>query len=151
MIAGCSGGIEPLLNPVRSIEFAGAELRWVDRWLEAWIRKRASEPEALLGALEKGEPAEALPGLEAAERRLLQRGSEIDPAAQVLLDAAVQAHVDGAVSKTVHLPTAIRAPELLELVSLARREGCKGMSFFRTGGPRAPCILRSSDLRDEDT
>ncbi len=151
LIAGCSGGIEPLLNPVRSIEFAGAELRWVDRWLETWIRKRASEPEALLGALERGEPAELLPGLEAAERRLLQRGSEIDPAAQVLLDAAVQAHVDGAVSKTVHLPTTIRAPELLELVSLAQREGCKGVSFFREGGPRAPCVLRSADLRDEDT
>jgi ribonucleoside-diphosphate reductase alpha chain len=151
LIAGCSGGIEPLLNPVRKLSFDGVELRWVDRWLEAWMRSRTSQPEALLRALESGETAATLPGLGAPESRLLQRGPEIDPSAQILLHAAVQRHVDGAVSKTVHLPPTTTAREVLDLVSLAHRVGCKGVSFFRAGGSQAPCVLRSADLRDEDT
>jgi len=131
LISGSSGGIEPLLDPVHDLELAGRGLRFVDRHVRAWLAGRAADPEAVLEALARGEPSESLPGLSDSDRRLLRRGGELDPAAQIGIQAEVQRSVDGAVSKTVHLPRGADAPQVRELVRLAHRTRCKGVALYR--------------------
>jgi ribonucleoside-diphosphate reductase alpha chain len=132
LIAGCSAGIEPFLQPVVRLPELG-DAPWRDRWLADWLERRGAAGPELWDALERGVASPELPGIGAAERRLLRRAWEIDPAAQLQVQAALQAHVDGAVSKTVHLPQETRADEIRELLLLAHRLGCKGASFFRRG------------------
>jgi ribonucleoside-diphosphate reductase alpha chain len=141
LIAGTSGGIEPFIQPVLEIRSPDGDLRWVDRWLEAWSERGSEDPAALLAALEAGEPAERLPGLDGPARALLRRAWEIDATEQIALQAAVQAHVDGAVSKTVHLPTETAPDEIARLIETAARLGCKGASFFRRGCAADPASL----------
>jgi ribonucleoside-diphosphate reductase alpha chain len=130
LLARCSPGIEPFLTP--SLELEGGA-RWRDRWLEAWLEARGAATPELWQALERDAAAVELPGLAPADRELLRRAWEIDPAAQIRVQAALQQHVDGAISKTVHLPDATSPDEIRELIELAHRLGCKGVSFFRRG------------------
>ena len=146
LIAGCSGGLEPFIHPVRRVEHDRGSALWVDRWLLDWLRKRSADEAELLRALEDGVAASALPGLDEGERRLLRRGAEIEPMQQVHVQAVAQAHVDGAVSKTVHLPADVTPAQVRALVLSAHRTGCKGIALYRVDAPAAPCALRSCDL-----
>lgn len=141
LLTGSNGGIEPLLEPVRTIALGDGEVRFVDRWLRAWLEPRAADPEAVLAALAAGVPSEDLPGLSDTDRRLLRRGGEVDARAQIAVQAQAQRYVDGAVSKTVHLAPDARAGDVRELVLFARRSGCKGVALYRGGPGCAPCAL----------
>lgn len=65
---------------------------------------------------------------------------DVAPGAQVAMQAALQRHVDGAISKTVLLPprTGIRA--LGSLLEMAHREGVKGIAVHRPGSVRGSTV-----------
>jgi ribonucleoside-diphosphate reductase alpha chain len=65
---------------------------------------------------------------------------EVSPEAQVAMQAALQRHVDGAISKTVLLPPGYGAPQLGRLLLRAHRDGIKGITVHRAGGPRGDVI-----------
>jgi ribonucleoside-diphosphate reductase alpha chain len=139
LLAGCNGGIEPLLQPVVELDTADARVRWTDAWLHAWLREHARDPERVIEALGAGVPAARLPGLAVRERALLRVGAALDWRAQIALQAVAQAQVDGAVSKTVQLPANATAATVLAAIRLAHRTGCKGLACYRT--TRAPVCL----------
>ncbi len=139
LLAGCNGGIEPLLQPVVELETADARARWTDPWLRAWLAQHARAPERVIDALGAGVPARRLPGLTPRARTLLRVGSEIDWRAQLALQAVAQAHVDGAVSKTVQLPASATPATVLAAIRLARRSGCKGLACYRSE-PAPACL-----------
>jgi len=141
LIAGANGGIEPLLDPVRTIGLAGGATRFVDASVRAWLEGRARDVDAVLRALAENAPAGELPGLAPREQSLLRRAGEIDAGAQIRVQAAVQRHVDGAVSKTVHL-AAGTAPDAIRALALAAHDaGCKGVALYAGPSACAPCAL----------
>lgn len=145
LLAGCSGGLEPWIDPVVRIEAGdGRSWRWVDRWLLDWLEARAPSPAEVVEALEAGAPAASLPGLLDADRMLLRRAHEVPPEDQLALQACFQAQVDGGVSKTVHLPPDVSAATITRLIQQARALGCKGVAMWRTTGERAPACVRCS-------
>jgi ribonucleoside-diphosphate reductase alpha chain len=146
LLAGCSGGLEPFLEPVVRVRQGERELRAVDRTLLRWLAERTQDPRAVVDALGAGVPAAGLPGLDPADRRLLRRAPELAPDAQIALQAAFQRHVDGAVSKTVHVPADAGAADVVAWIALARRRGCKGVAFYRARGPGAAPCVRCGDL-----
>ncbi|MEX2208393.1 MAG: ribonucleotide reductase N-terminal alpha domain-containing protein [Myxococcota bacterium] len=141
LLSGSNGGIEPLLEPVRTIALGDDSVRFVDRWVRAWLEDRAADPEAVLVALAAAVPSEELPGLSDTDRRLLRRGFELDARAQIGVQAEVQRHVDGAVSKTVQLAKEAQADDVRALVLFARSAGCKGVALYRGGPGCSPCAL----------
>jgi ribonucleoside-diphosphate reductase alpha chain len=149
LLAGCSPGIEPFLSPCLSLVTEHGELGWTDDALLRWLAPRVADPKPVLDGLAAGLAHDELPALGPSERALLRRAWEIDPEDQLAMQATTQRHVDGAVSKTVHLDPRAR-PEPAAIVSLiqrARELGCKGAAFYcppRTSEPtridlRAPC------------
>ena len=137
LIAGCNGGIEPLLQPVVRMHGEPGGLRWVDPWLLDWIEERQLPVEPLLDALAAGRSSRNLPGLGEADRELLAPAWEIAAGEQLAMQAAIQASVDGAVSKTVHLPIDATPEQVLDLIPEARAMGCKGLACYRQP-PEAP-------------
>jgi ribonucleoside-diphosphate reductase alpha chain len=93
----------------------------------------------VLEALATGRPATRLPGLSARERALLRTGAELDWRAQLAFQAVVQAHVDGAVSKTLQLPAHATRATVLEAIGRAQRSGCKGLACYRSA--RVPVCI----------
>jgi ribonucleoside-diphosphate reductase alpha chain len=141
LLARCNGGLEPLLDPVLRVRTPEGRLRWCERSLEEWLASRTADPEGVLDALERGAPAAELPGLDPTARAWLRPAWEVPAEAQIALQCAFQTHVDGAVSKTVHLPEATSAQRIAGLVAAAREAGCKGVAFWRrAGNPGTPEI-----------
>ena len=85
-------------------------------------------------------PSEA--DLDAVARRFARAVAEAEPAnARKVWMERFQAHVDGGVPKTVHLPPDVSVEKIVELIQSARALGCKGVAFWRSTGPaRARCI-----------
>jgi ribonucleoside-diphosphate reductase alpha chain len=138
LLAGCNGGMEPLLHPVLRVRTPEGVLRWCDHTVARWIEGRAGDPEAVLAALEAGVASQDLPGLDEAARSLLRPAWEVAPEDQLAAQAAFQEHVDGAVSKTVHLPAASSPGRIAELALRAHGLGCKGAAFYRRTGSGPP-------------
>ncbi len=155
LLAGCAPGIEPFLAPRVVLSAGQGELLWTDSAVERWLSGRVADAQPVLDALLEGCSHQTLPGLCDADRLLLRRAWEIAPEDQLAMQAVAQRHVDGAVSKTVHLDPE-RAPDVEELVAWiarARSLGCKGVAFYRRGealGParidlHAPCADACAD------
>jgi len=141
LLAGCSGGLEPWIDPVVSVETPDGSWRWVDRWLLDWLDSRTDAPRAVVDALEARVPTADLPGLGDSERALLRRAHEVPPDDQLALQASFQAHVDGGVSKTIHLPKDASTEAITLLIQQAREQGCKGLALWRTSdAPAAACV-----------
>jgi ribonucleoside-diphosphate reductase alpha chain len=139
LLAGCNGGLEPFLAPVVRLRDAAGERLWQDLEIERFLARCAGR-ESVVAALVAGVPASALPGLDAASRALLRRSHEIPAEAQLALQARFQRGVDGAISKTVHLPPGASAERIAELVLRAREVGCKGAAFYVGASLAAPEI-----------
>lgn len=142
LLAGCSGGLEPWIDPVVRVETPGRTWRWVDRWLLDWLDARSDDPRAVVEALGAGQPSAGLPGLGDADRALLRRAHEVPADDQIALQACFQAQVDGGVSKTIHLPHDVSTDAIIELIHRAREQGCKGLALWRASDAPAPACIR---------
>jgi ribonucleoside-diphosphate reductase alpha chain len=70
----------------------------------------------------------------------LTEASEISPQAQIDMQAALQGHVDGAISKTVLLPNSFTVTDLGFLLHQAQRAGLKGFAVHRPGSARGSVL-----------
>jgi ribonucleoside-diphosphate reductase alpha chain len=75
-------------------------------------------------------------GPDAAPPPALRTVADLDPAAHVEMQAALQPFVDGAISKTVNVPEDFAFPAFRDLYGLADARGLKGLTVFRPGPVR---------------
>ncbi len=66
-------------------------------------------------------------------RRVFETALDIPPEWHVRMQAAVQRRTDNAVSKTVNLPEAATVEDVRNVLELAWRLRCKGVTVFRYG------------------
>jgi ribonucleoside-diphosphate reductase alpha chain len=56
---------------------------------------------------------------------------DISPEDHVLMQAAFQKYTDNAVSKTINMPATATVEEVMEVVTLAWKTKCKGITVYR--------------------
>jgi ribonucleoside-diphosphate reductase alpha chain len=61
------------------------------------------------------------------------------------MQARFQSHVDGGVSKAIHLPADVSTESIIELIQRARELGCKGIALWRTATDAAPACVRCGE------
>ena len=134
LLAGCSSGIEPffaLANARRAldghtlIEVNAAAMRALAE-LGA-VGMRALEEIRAHGSMRRAE------GVGDALKRRFPIALEISPLAHLRMQAAFQANVDAAVSKTVNLPASASRQEVREVFTLASQLKLKGVTVYRYG------------------
>ena len=133
MIAETSSGIEPLFNVsyVKKV-LGGEEFYYVDPFLKKRLDAAGLYTEELVEKI-------AHFGLRAAKevpaeiKRVFVTTHDIAPEWHVRMQAAVQQHVDNAVSKTVNLPNNATLMDVENVFLLAWKLGCKGCTIYRDG------------------
>jgi ribonucleoside-diphosphate reductase alpha chain len=127
LLAGASGGIEPFFAlAIARYVLDGQQLIEVNPMLRAALAALGADGEAALAATRKQGSVRHLEMLPAELRRRFPVALEIAPEVHVRMQAAFQAHVDAAVSKTVNL-----APEAPP--TAARQLHLKGVTVYRYG------------------
>jgi ribonucleoside-diphosphate reductase alpha chain len=145
ILAGCSAGIEPLFAPVyRRRMLEDEEILEVHPTFQQRLAAAVADPEPLFRAVAEAGHAH-VPGVPAAIARLFVTAHEVTPARHVEMQAAFQRHVDSAVAKTVNLPATATVADVAEVIRLAERLGCKGITVYRDGS-RTGQVLTSGLL-----
>lgn len=133
IIAGTTSGIEPMfaLAYVRTV--LGRHLLEVNPLFERTARDRGFWSEQLVADIAG---TGALPDdarVPSDVRQVFRTAMQVAPNAHLRMQAAVQRHVDGAVSKTVNLPASATVNEVKEIYREAWRAKAKGVTIYRYG------------------
>ena len=132
IIAGCSSGIEPLfavafmrnqagvLMPDVNPDFVAIAER--DGWYSEELMRRIAEE----GHIHFPEVPEDV-------QRAFVTAHDVTPEQHIRMQAAFQAHVDSAISKTSNFPESATEAHVREIYWLAYESGCKGVTVYRDG------------------
>ncbi|MFC1899401.1 vitamin B12-dependent ribonucleotide reductase [Chloroflexota bacterium] len=132
IIAGCSGGIEPLfaLSYIRNI-LDGAQMVEVNPYFEEMAKSQDFYSEELLQKLAAGTQLHTLENIPDKVKRLFVTAHEISPEMHIKMQAAFQKSTDNAVSKTVNFSQEATQEDIAKVYQLAYEEGLKGITIYR--------------------
>jgi ribonucleoside-diphosphate reductase alpha chain len=142
ILAGTSASIEPLfaLAYRRRHVLSGVPLSEVNPLFRSYLHRHGLRYDSLMSeVLAKGRLAE-IEGLPAQVKRLFVTALEIPPEQHVAIQAAFQAHVDNAVSKTVNLPEDAPKEIVASVYRMAWQRKLKGITVFRCGSKRSQVL-----------
>ena len=147
LIAGTSGGIEPLfaLAYRRAHTLGGAQLVEVNPLLVRYAKCARADPDRLLAAMLARGTLRGVPGLPEDVRRLFLTATEIAPRSHLRIQQAFQRHVDNAVSKTINLPEEAPPTAVAEAYLGAWRLGLKGVTIYRSGSKDRQVLTLGAD------
>lgn len=134
LLAGTSSGIEPFfaLAMVRRL-LDGRLLKEINPIVVAALAPLGEVGRASLREIVGHGSVRQIAGLPEDVRRRFPTALEITPEFHMRMQAAFQAHIDAAVSKTVNLPHDAPVAAVREVFLLARRFGLKGVTVYRYG------------------
>jgi ribonucleoside-diphosphate reductase alpha chain len=134
LIAGTTPGIEPLFAVVYARRVFGRAVIEVQRSFEQVARDRGFLDDTLLAEIAATGTVRGNPAVPPDVQRAYVTALEVAPRWHVRMQAAMQRHVDAAVSKTVNLPADATAADVVEAIFLdAWRAGCKAITVCRYG------------------
>jgi ribonucleoside-diphosphate reductase alpha chain len=142
ILADTSASIEPLFAIAyhRAHVLSGEPLVEIHPHFLAYLERHGLRSDSLMSeVLAKGRLAE-VEGLPDEVKRLFVTALEVSPEQHVAMQAAFQAHVDNAVSKTVNLPEEASKETVASVYQLAWKLGLKGVTVFRYGSKGAQVL-----------
>ena len=134
IIAGCSGGIEPVFSLAftRNI-LDGQRLVEVNPVFERVAREQGFYSDDLIARIAGGDSVQELPGIPDDVKRVFVTAHDIAPEWHVRMQAAFQKHCDAAISKTINFPNSAMQDDVRNAFLLAHELGCKGITVYRDG------------------
>jgi ribonucleoside-diphosphate reductase alpha chain len=134
LIAGCSSGIEPLFAVAYERHVLdGSTLAEINgRFERVATAAGVWTPDVRRRVLASGRTRDVA-AVPLAIRTLFPTAHEIAPEHHVRIQAACQAYVDNAVSKTVNLPSDATVEQVTDIFRVAFELGCKGITVYRHG------------------
>ncbi len=132
IIAGCSGGIEPLFAVAFMRNQAGVMMPDVNEDFvararaEGWYTPELMEKIAEHGHIHFDEVPEEV-------QQVFRTAHDISPEWHVRMQAAFQAHVDSAISKTTNFAFEATRDDVRKIYEMAFEMGCKGVTVYRDG------------------
>ena len=132
IIAGCSGGIEPLfaLSYVRNI-LDGARLVEVHPYFEEAAKSQGFYSEELMRKLASGTMLHEIEGIPEKVKHVFVTSHEITPEWHVRMQVAFQKYTNNAVSKTVNFPHEATRDDVKKVYTMAFELGLKGITIYR--------------------
>ena len=133
LIAGTTAGIEPMFAIAFTRAVVGRHLLEVNPCFDRLARDRGFYREELIAEIAQRGGVRGCPQLSAAVRAAFPTAAEIAPEWHLRMQAAVQRHVDAAVSKTVNLPATATVDDVRAIYLAAWKAKVKGITVYRYG------------------
>lgn len=165
IIAGAGYGIEPFfaLDYTKTLEDTGEKLHFANEYVVAYMQKYDFPDELKLAVedyiIKKGVAHgiyDALKGIAKNKSAYLQKleevfvtAHEISPSDHVHVQAAFQAVIDNAVSKTINFGNEVSMQEIQKIFRLAYQCGCKGITVYRDGCRSTQPMKISKEVQPE--
>ena len=140
MIAGCSGGIEPLFAVAFMRRQAGMEMPDVNPEFVKIAKTRGFYSEDLMRSVAEAGGVRDVEEVPADLRSVWVTSQEISPEHHVHMQAAFQEHTSMGISKTINLPNDASLQDVADAYSLAYETGCKGVAVYRDGSRDAQVL-----------
>jgi len=146
IIAGCSGGIEPLYAVAFMRNQAGSLMPDVNDDFVRMAKEGGWHSEELMERVaDEGHiHFEEIPG---EVRELFVTAHDVTPEQHIRMQAAFQKHTDSAISKTCNFPEEATEQEVHEIFELAFELGCKGVTVYRDGSRDAQVLSTGKTAR----
>jgi ribonucleoside-diphosphate reductase alpha chain len=146
IIAGCSGGIEPLFGVsfVRHV-LSGAHLFEVNPLFEEVLRARGLYSEELVAEVARKKSLRNIKGIPVDVKRLFVTAFDVPARQHLEIQAAFQRYTDNAVSKTVNLPADATADDVRDIYLDAHALKCKGITVYRYGSKQDQVLSVGGD------
>lgn len=134
IIAGCSGGIEPLfaVSFIRNV-MEGTKLLETNHLFEEIVREKGFYSENLMLKIAKRGSVKGLKEVPKDLQKVFVTAFEISPEWHVRMQAAFQKYTDNAVSKTINFAADASVEEVKKAYLLAYKLKCKGITAYRYG------------------
>jgi ribonucleoside-diphosphate reductase alpha chain len=134
ILAGCSGGIEPLyaISFVRQV-LDGTRLYEVHPRFVERAKKNGFYSEELMAKIAERGSLRGLDEVPYEVQKLFVTAYDVAPEWHVRMQAAFQRHVHNAVSKTINFPRSATVEDVQHAYELAWKLGCKGVTVYRDG------------------
>lgn len=133
LIAGTTAGIEPMFAIAYTRAVMGRHLLEVNPCFDRLARRRGFYTQELAAEIAHRGGVRGARQLPADVRAAFPVAGEISPAWHLRMQAAVQRHVDAAVSKTVNLPADAVVGDVRDIYLAAWRAKVKGITVYRYG------------------
>ena len=133
LIAGTTAGIEPMFAIAFTRAVVGRHLLEVNPCFDRLARDRGFYRDDLIAEIAQRGGVRGCPQLPAAVRAAFPTAAEIAPERHLRMQAAVQRHVDAAVSKTVNLPATATVEDIRAIYLAAWKAKVKGITVYRYG------------------
>lgn len=132
MIAGASGGVEPLFGLVFSrLIMDGTEMLEVNPIFKDYMLSHNLYSDNLMAQIAKDGSLSHVEGVPNEIKRIFVTAHDIAPYWHVKMQAAFQLHVDNAVSKTVNFVESATREDIKEVYILAYKNNLKGITVYR--------------------
>lgn len=132
MIAGASGGVEPLFGLVFSrLIMDGTEMLEVNPIFKDYMLSHSLYSDDLMAQIAKDGSLSHVEGVPNEIKRIFVTAHDVAPYWHVKMQAAFQLHVDNAVSKTVNFVESATREDIKEVYILAYKNNLKGITVYR--------------------
>lgn len=132
MIAGASGGVEPLFGLVFSrLIMDGTEMLEVNPIFKDYMLSHNLYSDNLMAQIAKDGSLSHVEGVSNEIKRIFVTAHDVAPYWHVKMQAAFQLHVDNAVSKTVNFVELATREDIKEVYILAYKNNLKGITVYR--------------------
>ncbi|SRX93024.1 putative ribonucleoside-diphosphate reductase (large subunit) NrdZ (ribonucleotide reductase) [Mycobacterium tuberculosis H37Rv] [Mycobacterium shimoidei] len=133
LIAGTTAGIEPMFAIAFTRAIVGRRLLEVNPCFDRLARDRGFYRDELIDEIAQRGGVRSYSRLPAEVRAAFPIAAEIAPEWHLRMQAAVQRHVDAAVSKTVNLPATATVDDVRAIYLAAWKAKVKGITVYRYG------------------
>ena len=144
MIAGCSGGIEPLFAVAFMRRQADMDMADVNPEFVKLARERGFYSEELMKQVAEHGSVRDIPEVPEDVRNVWVTSHDISSDWHVRMQASFQKYTSMGISKTINLPNEADTGDVGEAYLQAYRTGCKGIAVYRDGSREAQVLSTGS-------
>lgn len=152
IIAGCSGGIEPLYslafyrNVLRGQDEGKTPMIEINPVFEDIARARRFMSEGMMDRVATDGTLASIDEIPDDVRRVFVCAHDVAPEWHMKMQAAFQKHCDSSISKTINFPESATVDDVEKIYRFAYELKCKGVTVYRNGcREHQPMALKSSD------